>query len=109
MDIDETRALYWLGVGAIPTDTVKNILSKKGILLKRELLKGGLPENEVQAKMDDWNKIAEARAAAAASKKSKKQVKTEVKTESKENKAEKVDSIEEVKGTASEEQEPVKE
>ena len=29
IDIQEDRALYWLGVGAQPTDTVKNLLSKK--------------------------------------------------------------------------------
>ena len=38
----EDRALYWLGCGAQPTTTVKNLLSKTGILLKRELIKKGL-------------------------------------------------------------------
>jgi len=32
--IDEEKALKWLNVGAIPTDTVKNLLSKKGIIKK---------------------------------------------------------------------------
>lgn len=32
--INEERALYWLGVGAQPTDTVRNILSKQGIMKK---------------------------------------------------------------------------
>ena len=32
--IDESLALEWLGKGAIPTDTVKNILSKAGIMEK---------------------------------------------------------------------------
>ncbi len=32
--IDEERALYWLNNGAIPTDTVKNLLSKQGIIKK---------------------------------------------------------------------------
>lgn len=31
---DEERALYWLGVGAQPTDTVRAILRKKGIMKK---------------------------------------------------------------------------
>ncbi len=32
--IDEERAMYWLGQGAIPTDTVRNILTKNGIMKK---------------------------------------------------------------------------
>ena len=32
--INEELALKWLGNGAIPTDTVKNILSKAGIMTK---------------------------------------------------------------------------
>ena len=32
--IDEEKALYWLNNGAIPTDTVRNILSKAGIIKK---------------------------------------------------------------------------
>ena len=32
--IDEELALKWLGLGAQPSDTVKSILSKKGLLKK---------------------------------------------------------------------------
>ena len=32
--VDEEKALYWLGKGAQPTDTVRSILSKKGIMKK---------------------------------------------------------------------------
>ena len=32
--IDEEKALKWLNNGAQPTDTVKSILSKKGIMTK---------------------------------------------------------------------------
>ncbi len=32
--IDEEKALKWLNNGAQPTDTVKSILSKKGIMAK---------------------------------------------------------------------------
>lgn len=32
--IDEERALEWLSKGAQPTDTVKNLLSKAGIIAK---------------------------------------------------------------------------
>ena len=32
--IDEEKALYWLSNGAIPTDTVRSLLSKQGIMKK---------------------------------------------------------------------------
>ena len=32
--IDEEKALKWLGEGAIPTDTVRNLFSKEGIMKK---------------------------------------------------------------------------
>ncbi len=32
--IDEEKTINWLNNGAIPTDTVKNILSKNGIMTK---------------------------------------------------------------------------
>ncbi len=32
--IDEEKALYWLNNGAQPTDTVRSLLSKKGIMTK---------------------------------------------------------------------------
>lgn len=55
----EDRALYWLGCGAQPTTTVKNLLSKTGLLLKRELIKKGLTEDEISSKMNDWLKLQE--------------------------------------------------
>ena len=32
--IDEEKAMYWLNNGAQPTETVRNILSKEGIMKK---------------------------------------------------------------------------
>ena len=34
VNIDEEKAMYWLTNGAQPTDTVKSLLSKKGIMAK---------------------------------------------------------------------------
>ncbi len=72
IEIKEDRALYWLGVGAQPTDTVKNIFTNQGILLKRELKKKGLSEEQIAVKFDEWNKLKEANLAAALKKKSEK-------------------------------------
>lgn len=57
VELNEDRILYWLSCGAQPTTTVKNLLSEKGILLKRELTKQGLSEEDVAAKMEEWNKL----------------------------------------------------
>jgi ribosomal protein S16 len=39
IDLNFERALHWVLVGAQPTDTVRNILSKEGVYLKKHLLR----------------------------------------------------------------------
>jgi small subunit ribosomal protein S16 len=92
LEIKEDRALYWLNVGAQPTETVKSLLSKKGILLRRDLTKRGVSEEKIQEQMDSWMKLHEAKAQMKTSKKQKSSAKEEVK-----------ESTAEVKGAASEE------
>jgi len=60
LEINEVRALYWLGVGAQPTNTVKSLLSQKGILLKKELLKKEVSEEKMNEEMSNWQKLKEA-------------------------------------------------
>ena len=59
------RALDWLQKGAQPTDTVRAILSYKGVLYKNHLLKGvqkgALTESEAEAKFQAWLKEKEAK------------------------------------------------
>ncbi|MBU0474021.1 MAG: 30S ribosomal protein S16 [Bacteroidetes bacterium] len=69
IEIKEERALYWLGVGAQPTTTVKGLLSKLGILYKRDLLSSGLKEEEITLKLEEWLKNKEAKLASKAAKK----------------------------------------
>jgi small subunit ribosomal protein S16 len=95
IDIKEDRALYWLGVGAQPTTTVKSLLSKQGILYKRELLKSGLSEEEVAAKLDEWLKNKEAKMISKSAKKAE-----EVKAKKEEKKIE--EEVPETEGTVSE-------
>ena len=45
--IKEDRALYWLGVGAQPSDAVRRLLVKSGIMDKLAKLKAGETEPEV--------------------------------------------------------------
>jgi small subunit ribosomal protein S16 len=52
------RVLYWLGVGALPTDTCRQILSHKGIMLRKHLLegvkKGALTQEAADEKYNAW-------------------------------------------------------
>ena len=76
VDLNFDRALYWVEVGAQPTDTVRNILSREGVYLMKHLRggvkKGAFDEAAAQKKFDAWKadkqnglaKIAEAEAKA---------------------------------------------
>lgn len=58
------RALYWLNVGAQPTDTVRSILSNEGVLLMKHLQggvkKGAFDEAEAQRRFDAWKQQRQA-------------------------------------------------
>ncbi len=60
------RALYWVNVGAQPTDTVRNILSHEGVLLMKHLQggvkKGAFDEAEAQRRFDAWKSKKQAAA-----------------------------------------------
>ena len=70
--LDSEKALKWLNNGAQPTDTVRSILSKEGVLLKKHLLggvkKGAFDEAEAEKRFNAW-KEAKAKAAEAIAKK----------------------------------------
>lgn len=71
--LDSELALKWLQNGAQSTDTVRNILSHEGVLLKKHLLegvkKGAFDEAKAEAKFQAWKdekaKKAEAKKSAA--------------------------------------------
>jgi small subunit ribosomal protein S16 len=75
VDINEERAMYWLNVGAQPTDTVKSLFRQKGIILKRELIRKGLSEDKIQIEIENWEKLKEAKAKSTISKKISKKAK----------------------------------
>jgi len=59
IDVKENRILYWLKSGAQPTYTVKNLLSRKGILLKLHLSKKGADEEKINQEFDKWSAVQE--------------------------------------------------
>ncbi|MDR0976307.1 MAG: 30S ribosomal protein S16, partial [Prevotellaceae bacterium] len=58
VDLKFDRALDWVLKGAQPTDTVRNILSREGVYMKKHLLggvaKGAFGEAEAEAKFEAW-------------------------------------------------------
>jgi len=58
IDLKFDRALYWIQVGAQPTDTTRNILSSQGVMMKKHLLggvkKGAFTEAEAEQKFQAW-------------------------------------------------------
>ena len=99
LDIKEDRALYWLDTGAQPTDTVRNLLSQKGILIERHLKKKGASEDKIKEERENFQKLREAKSKVVRTKKKRKGDEA-----SEEKKPETVSDITtEVKGAASEE------
>ena len=73
VDLKFDRALYWVEVGAQPTDTVRNILSKEGVYMMKHLRggvkKGAFDEATAQAKFDKQKGLDALKAKEAADKK----------------------------------------
>lgn len=65
IDINFDKAMEWMDKGAQPTETVRAILSYKGILMKRHLLggvkKGAFNEEEANKRFNEWMKQKESK------------------------------------------------
>lgn len=76
IEIDTDKTIDWLNKGAQPTDTVRAILSFKGILYKKHLLrgvkKGAIKEADIEKLMEKWFKEKEDRTKKQIEKKTKK-------------------------------------
>ena len=72
IDIVSEKALDWLEKGAQPSDTVRKILSYKGILYRKHLLrgvkKGILPQETADSKWSQWQEEYTRKATEAQSK-----------------------------------------
>jgi len=76
IELNNEKAIKWLENGAQPTDTVRAILSYKGVLLQRHLnagiRKGALTQEQADAKLAKWLEEKNAKVAADVSKESSK-------------------------------------
>lgn len=63
IDLKFDRALYWLNVGAQPTDTTRNILSDEGVLMMKHLQggvkKGAFDDAEAEKRFNAWKTAKE--------------------------------------------------
>ena len=63
VELNNDRAFHWLMQGAQPSDTVKALLSYRGVMLKKHLqigvVKGALTQDQADSKLADWLKDKE--------------------------------------------------
>ena len=68
IDLNDDKAFQWLMNGAQPTDTLKTVLSDRGIMLRKHLqigvIKGALTQEQADSKLSDWKTSKEAKNAA---------------------------------------------
>lgn len=72
IDIKNDRAFHWLMQGAQPSDTVKAMLSYRGIMLKKHLqigvIKGALTQEQADSKFAEWVQSKESKTQATSDK-----------------------------------------
>lgn len=97
INLNEAKAFDWVMKGAQPTDTVRAMLSYRGIMLKKHLqigvIKGAMTQEEADKRMEQWSqdkdsKIQGKKDRLAAQKVEKKKTKLEAETKVKEARAE---------------------
>lgn len=95
--LNDDRAFHWLMNGAQPSDTVKAMLSYRGIMLKKHLqigvVKGAITQEQADSKLADWlkskeSKIQTKRDTLAQSKQAQAKARKEAETKVKEARAE---------------------
>jgi small subunit ribosomal protein S16 len=63
--LDENKAFDWLMKGAQPSDTVRAMLSYRGVTLRRHLqigvIKGAITQEQADAKLAEWLKSKESK------------------------------------------------
>lgn len=109
IDINDDRAFHWVMNGAQPSDTVKAMLSYRGILLKKHLqigvLKGAITQEQADSKLAQWlegkeSKIQAKRDQLSSAKQADAKARREAETKVREARAEAIRKKAEVAATA---------
>lgn len=65
VEVNNDRAFHWLMQGAQPSDTVKAMLSNRGVMLRKHLqigvVKGALTQDQADNKLAEWLKAKESK------------------------------------------------
>jgi small subunit ribosomal protein S16 len=54
VQLDSARVVYWLSKGAKPSDTVRSLLRRQGVLMRLHLQKLGMAEAQISEAMKQW-------------------------------------------------------
>jgi small subunit ribosomal protein S16 len=109
VDLNDDRAFYWVMNGAQPSDTVKAMLSYRGVMLRKHLqigvIKGALTQEQADSKLAAWlqdktAKIQQKRDSIMQSKRSEAKARHEAESKVKEARAEAIRKKSEVKAEA---------
>ena len=108
LEVNEERALHWVMVGAQPTETVRGLLSQKGVMFKKHLQvgvnKGAITQEQADERFENWLKEKQQKIQAKIDglKKAKSDLQTaRLEAEAKVNQA-RIDAIEAIKREAEE-------
>lgn len=82
VEVKENRVFHWLKSGALPTPTVRNLLSRKGILLKMNLQKRGFDENKIEEEFNKWMAVQTSKIQKSQEKKLRRKVHSKAKSKS---------------------------
>ncbi|RQV98334.1 30S ribosomal protein S16 [bacterium] len=61
VEIKDDRTMYWLSVGASPSDTVRSLLSKAGIMTRFDLSKRGVDSAKIEEEVTKVKETVKAR------------------------------------------------
>ncbi|MFP4527089.1 MAG: 30S ribosomal protein S16 [Candidatus Kapaibacterium sp.] len=61
VNVDSDRAVYWLSVGAQPSDVVRKLLQYEGVLLRKAMMHKGKSQEEIEAAVEDHKSRASER------------------------------------------------
>jgi len=81
IEVAEDRVMHWLRKGAIPSDTVRSLLSRQGIMLKHDLGKRNTSPERVEEALSKWKTGADSREARRSEKRGSKQKPKEIPAE----------------------------
>lgn len=86
--LEESRVMYWLNVGAQPTDTVKSLLQNEGVMLKFHLAKKDNTPEAIETELQKFFSQKESKLIRAKEKKARRKLNKKAKVDKKKDSGE---------------------